>query len=411
MVSDERVSFFNEEALRNFGHPGSELSLSALAAVKSFDGQKSVEEFIRAPLTLPQASSQRFVYDRPNPEGRRYFTIRHSNITFQSLPSTAIILQDQTPFEQLKRLDEKYQRLYLASVVHDIRTPLNGILGMLDVIEQTCGRSVQESIAQYISVARCSAKLLLFLTYDITDFSQIEANMISIMTESFSPYEVIRECVQLLGFNFQRKGVHLASAVDVNVPGVVVSDRNRYMQILLNLLGNALKFTFKGSVKVALRYRLAEDLLVTSVEDSGIGIKEEDIPKLFKLFGKIRESSELNPTGVGLGLTICKKLSERMGGGIKVESTFGCGSKFTFGIRCNLTGKTQSADSANNINPPTNSCAEFPAGFADERDFETGRADDSHNFISVIHNNPMGSSSQPAIQDPAVIMESNSSRR
>ncbi|MDR3548981.1 MAG: HAMP domain-containing sensor histidine kinase [Candidatus Pacebacteria bacterium] len=390
VVRDSHIVFSNEECLRNFSLLSAGSSIDSLSAVKSLDGQKSVAEVIISPSALTRAASERFVYDGVPPAERKYFTLRHSSITFQSLPSTAVILQDQTSYEQLKCLDEKYQRLYLASVVHDIRTPLNGILGMLDVIEQTCGESTRAVISQYINVAKCSAKLLLFLTYDITDFSQIEANVITIVHESFSPCDVINESIQLLGFAFQRKGIQLVNTVEANVPATVVSDRNRYMQILLNLLGNALKFTFKGAVKTSLRYQPANDLLVTSVEDSGIGIKEEDMPRLFRIFGKIRESSELNPTGVGLGLTICKKLSERMGGETTVESYFGRGSTFTFSIRCNLARKAHLEAEKSAMA----SYSEIPAGFAEERGVEISRADDSHNFIAVIHNNPMYSPTQ-----------------
>eukprot|EP01022_Parablepharisma_sp_SALTPOND_P002698 TRINITY_DN110_c0_g2_i1.p2 TRINITY_DN110_c0_g2~~TRINITY_DN110_c0_g2_i1.p2 ORF type:complete len:322 (-),score=41.76 TRINITY_DN110_c0_g2_i1:1710-2675(-) len=299
--------------------------------------------------------------------------LRHSNITFWGKPSTAIILQDQSSFEKLKKLEEKYQRLYLASVVHDIRTPLNGILGMLDIINEIAGNSPE--VKKYINVARGSANLLLFLTYDITDLSQIEANMIAIAEERFSPETVVEECAQLLKFNFDRKGISLKIEVAADVPKTIFSDKNRFKQILLNLLGNALKFTFKGEVKVSLKH--AENQLITEVKDTGVGIKEEDMPKLFRLFGRVQENSQINPTGVGLGLTICKKLSERLGGGIKAESVFGQGSTFTFSISSGINAEGENSDVADS--------KFFEERFSEE---EFCRPNEAHNFLKMLKNNP-----------------------
>ena len=131
----------------------------------------------------------------------------------------------------------------------------------------------QSNILTFITVARNSAKLLLYLTYDITDFSQIEAGIISVNKVAFNPAEVIQECTQLLNFNFQRKVLELLSSVGIGVPMTIMSDKVRYMQILLNLIGNALKFTFRGHVKISMEYSSENDLLTTSVEDSGIGNK------------------------------------------------------------------------------------------------------------------------------------------
>eukprot|EP01022_Parablepharisma_sp_SALTPOND_P017170 TRINITY_DN268_c1_g1_i1.p1 TRINITY_DN268_c1_g1~~TRINITY_DN268_c1_g1_i1.p1 ORF type:complete len:296 (+),score=24.76 TRINITY_DN268_c1_g1_i1:1296-2183(+) len=261
----------------------------------------------------------------------------------------------------------------MSSVVHDIRTPLNGILGMLDVINQY---ELHEDIRKFFHVVRSSAKMLLFLTYDITDYSQIEAGVLTVSKAYFAPAEAVNECVQLLEFNFRRKGIGLTTVYSDSIPPRILSDKNRFMQIILNLLGNALKFTFAGGVKVALTYSNSEDTLVASVQDTGIGIKEEDIPTLFKLFGKIKESTEHNPTGVGLGLTICKKLTERLGGKIHVKSVHGSGSKFTFTIKCNLE--------------ETKSPGNFATACLDEETMGVpATATRKHTFSNLIHPSPL----------------------
>ena len=326
------LDFVNAECFNMFGRA---VTVESFDKIKGVRDSHNLKYYIENPLLLPEAEKLKYTYE-DSANKKYYLSLKHSQVTFKGEKATIIILQDQTLFEQLKELEEKYQRLYFASVVHDIRTPLNGILGMLDLIEQS---SIENDVVKkYTCVARNSAKQLLFLTYDVTDYSQIEANNITINKALFSPMEVVEECTQMLEFNFQRRNVALEKNISDSVPFQVVSDRNRYTQILLNLLGNALKFTTQGSVKITLSYLPSEDLLVTNVKDTGIGIRDDDMPKLFKIFGRVKEgmNSVLNPNGVGLGLAICKRLTECMGGSIKVESSFGWGSSFVFTIKANL---------------------------------------------------------------------------
>ncbi len=266
-------------------------------------------------------------------DGEFVYTIKQLKLHFQSRKCKAIILQDQSAYEKLGKLDEKYQKLYVASIVHDIRTPLNGIVGMIEMLS-SFQHTPEEEI--YLNVARKTCKLLLFLTYDITDYSQLEANRFKPNNAAVNIRDVVGEVHQLLSFSFEKK--HLASYVEFSpsVPSAVFVDKNRYMQILLNLEGNALKFTFTGYVKVQLDYEESNDILLTSVRDTGVGISEYEIPRLFKLFGKLESSAGINPQGVGFGLAICKKLSESLGGYINVVSRPGLGSTFTFGIKANL---------------------------------------------------------------------------
>ncbi|MDR3549093.1 MAG: HAMP domain-containing sensor histidine kinase [Candidatus Pacebacteria bacterium] len=377
VTREGRIAFFNDECYSIFGNaedPQRNMTQDDFASVREVDGELSLSQFMADPdRTYSSTAPRRFVY-RKAPDLVYYFSAKHSTITFNSQTMSAVILQDQTMFEDLKRLDEKYQKIYLASVVHDIRTPLNGILGMFDAMEEY-GEGLPQEVRNFVSAARKSAKLLLFFTNDIIDYSQIEAKTFSVVKEPFAPTEVLEECVQLLNFNFQRKGLELLFTVEPGVPPTVVSDRKRYMQIMLNLLGNALKFTMRGSVKVRTWHDPRDGKLFSSVSDTGIGIKEEDIPKLFKLFGKIMDSDQLNPTGVGLGLTICKKLTEELGGEISVTSVYGNGSTFTFSISCKEeSSMTTSIE-----------CLEERCG----RELNSSSNNDSRNFLLIVHSNPL----------------------
>ena len=278
---------------------------------------------------IPEENSK-YVY---NVNGEEFtYTIKILKTIFMDKKCKVLILQDQTDFERLRIMDSNYRKLYVASIAHDIRTPLNGIIGMLDMMDEFKRTSDGEI---FLSVAKKTSKLLLFLTYDITDFSQIEANKFHANNGKVSMKDVLTEVSQLFSFSFERKNLSSSFTVSPNVPDIVCIDKNRYMQILLNLLGNALKFTCKGSIDVDVMYEAIEDIIITNVKDTGIGISKDEIPKLFKLFGKLEKNGNLNPQGVGFGLAICKKLSESLGGFIRVESKPNVGSKFIFGIRAN----------------------------------------------------------------------------
>ena len=261
------------------------------------------------------------------------YTVRIVSTKFQTKKCKALILQDQTDFERLRLLDEKYKKLYVATIAHDIRTPLNGIIGMLDMMDDIKKSKEGE---MFLSVAKKTSKLLLFLTYDITDFSQLEANRFVANNTETNMRDVLDEVSQLFSFSFEKKNLESKVIISENVPKVIIIDKNRYMQILLNIIGNALKFTCKGRIDVFLGYDEKNDIIETSVKDTGIGIDDKELPQLFRLFGKLEKDGKLNPQGVGFGLAICKKLSKSLGGYIKVESAVGVGSTFTFGIKANL---------------------------------------------------------------------------
>lgn len=260
------------------------------------------------------------------------YVVRGLEGTFRQAKCRVLILEDQTSLYNLNKVEKKYQKLYLASVVHDIRTPLNGIFGMLEMIDM---QKLEKESQAYIDTAKNMCKLMLFLTYDIIDYTQLEASRFKLNYARVNIRSVIEEVHQLMEANIKKKALQYELRVDESVPEAVWIDKTRYMQVLLNLAVNAIKYTFQGYVRVALTYNEENDLIITSIKDTGIGIKREDFPKLFKLYGKIDANIEYNVTGVGFGLSISKKLAECMQGYITVESKEKEGSVFTFAIRGN----------------------------------------------------------------------------
>ena len=258
-------------------------------------------------------------------------TLRTVRGRFNGKNCRCLLVRDSFLENELEalRVDKKNQRVMLGSLTHELRTPLAGMVGMLEVM----GKEIKSAPGRrYLKVAKTSTEQMMMLVQDILDFAQNEASAIKINVQKFNIRQAVNECVDLVAERYESKKISLISNVNLNVPRHLASDKLRYKQILLNLLSNALKFTSHGSVTISLKCTGDKHHLVTDVTDTGTGIKPEDIPKLFKLFGKLDATKELNPQGVGFGLSVCKKLSEHLGGDIGVTSIYGSGSTFTFSI-------------------------------------------------------------------------------
>lgn len=235
---------------------------------------------------------------------------------------------------EIERLLEKAQessRLkteFLANMSHEIRTPMNGILGMLQL---TAATSLSPEQREYVHVAKSSADNLLGLLNEILDHSKVEAGYVELFAEPFSLRQLVGEVVALIEPTAMNKGVEMRHAIDEAAPEWVLGDRYRLRQVLLNLLGNAVKFTEKGYISARVEI-LSNGLTRFEVKDSGIGIPAEKQEMIFDAFRQVDGSTTRRFGGTGLGLSISSRLVKLMGGKIEIESTPGQGSRFFFDL-------------------------------------------------------------------------------
>lgn len=220
---------------------------------------------------------------------------------------------------------------FLANMSHEIRTPMNGVIGMTEILART---SLSDTQRHYVETIHNSGDTLLALINDILDFSKIEAGKLEIQPAALDLRDLIERTAEQLAERAQRKGLQLLAEYDPSAPAAVIGDPVRIRQILTNLLGNAIKFTQQGEVRVRVTLdapasrEAGPAIFRIAVTDTGTGISPEGQARLFQSFSQVDGSSTRVHGGTGLGLSICKQLSELMGGAIGVHSQSGQGSTF-----------------------------------------------------------------------------------
>lgn len=228
---------------------------------------------------------------------------------------------------------------FLANMSHDIRTPMNGVIGMTHLLMNT---ELTDEQREYTNMIRISSHALLSLINDILDFSKIEADQLYLENQNFNLRMTVEDTVDIVALEAYEKGIQLICMIDPNVPSELEGDPGRLRQILINLLGNAVKFTEKGEVELHIQLESETDKKARIhflVKDTGIGIPESKIPDLFKPFSQIDNKISKKYGGTGLGLAISRRIVQLMSGKINVKSQKNKGSVFFFSVDFNKQTK------------------------------------------------------------------------
>ena len=244
------------------------------------------------------------------------------------------VMQQAEIMRELKEEAEQANRaksLFLAKMSHEIRTPMNAVLNMNEIILR---ESREENIKEYAMDAKSSAKTLLGIINDILDLSKIESGKMEIVPVEYELGSLANDVVNMIDIRAKEKGLNFQISISPKLPSVLWGDDVRIKQILVNLLTNAVKYTKEGTVSFLADGTLEgeEVTLHFEIRDTGIGIKEEDMPKLFESFQRIEEAGNRYIEGTGLGISITVQLLKMMGSSLQVESTYGKGSTFSFDL-------------------------------------------------------------------------------
>ena len=242
---------------------------------------------------------------------------------------------------------------FLASMSHEIRTPMNGVLGMAELLLDI--KNLDSEARQYAGSLRHSAETLLSIINAILDLSKLEAGKLDIDSVDFNLEDLCENTLEMLSPMAHEKKLEIGLVVRSGVPPLLKGDEGRLRQILNNFVGNAIKFTEEGGVSVTVDIENragSQCLLRVEIEDTGIGVAAEDLPRLFDKFTQVRRSKRVKTQGTGLGLAICEQLAKLMGGEVGVESDLGQGSRFWFSVLLDVSAPVDDSRALSNVGSP-----------------------------------------------------------